>query len=182
MKLEISAEEARRIALTAKGFNVRQPEQPRVAHVRRVADRLGLFQIDRVSALRWAHYLPAYSRLGPYDQALLERDARGPASAMSISRRLSEPTGAWRRAVRLHASHSQAPRHQASLHRSNVSFSRCAPESGPTEIGQKKPHPSTGLFPSSAVVTKGSPINSHKGRIRESLPGEPRLIHERVER
>jgi hypothetical protein len=48
--------------------------------------------------------------------------------------------------------------------------------------GQKKPHPSTGLFPSSAVVTKGSPINSHEGRIRESLYREPRLIHERVER
>lgn len=79
MKLEISAKEARRIALTAQGFGARRPAQPHAAHVRRVADRLGLFQIDSVNALTRAHYLPAFSRLGPYDQALLERDAWGPA-------------------------------------------------------------------------------------------------------
>ncbi|NIJ36259.1 hypothetical protein FHR22_000908 [Sphingopyxis panaciterrae] len=78
MKLEISAKEARRIALAAQGFGARRPEQPNAAHVRRVADRLGLFQIDSVNALTRAHYLPAFSRLGPYDRTLLERDAWGP--------------------------------------------------------------------------------------------------------
>lgn len=78
MKLEFSAKEARRIALAAQGFGARRPERANAVHVRRVADRLGLFQIDSVNALTRAHYLPAFSRLGSYDQALLERDAWGP--------------------------------------------------------------------------------------------------------
>lgn len=78
MKFEISVSEARRIALEAQGFGGRRPGQPNAAHVRRVADRLGLFQIDSVNALTRAHYLPAFSRLGSYDRALLERDAWGP--------------------------------------------------------------------------------------------------------
>lgn len=78
MKFEISLKEARRIALAAQGFGLRRPERPNAAHVRRVADRLGLFQIDSVNALTRAHYLPAFSRLGSYDRGLLERDAWGP--------------------------------------------------------------------------------------------------------
>lgn len=78
MKFEISAKEARRIALAAQGFGARRPERPNATHLRRLVDRLGLFQIDSVNALTRAHYLPAFSRLGSYEQALLERDAWGP--------------------------------------------------------------------------------------------------------
>lgn len=76
--LRLSLAEARRIALLAQGFGRAMTDGAGVASLRRTADRLGLFQIDSVNVLARAHYLPAFSRLGGYDRALLERDAWGP--------------------------------------------------------------------------------------------------------
>lgn len=71
--MELSVAEARRIALTAQGFNARERDgNVGSARVRRTIAKLGLLQIDSVNVLARAHYLPLFSRLGAYDRALLD--------------------------------------------------------------------------------------------------------------
>lgn len=77
MTIQLSLRDARRIALAAQGFGARRVGTPSSAHVRRVLDRLGLFQIDSVNVLTRAHYLPAFSRLGNYDRGHIEQAAWG---------------------------------------------------------------------------------------------------------
>ncbi|MBZ9765773.1 winged helix-turn-helix domain-containing protein [Mesorhizobium sp. CA6] len=76
MKDKISLAMARRVALGAQGFNDPRPSGvPDRRHLARVLSRTGLLQIDSVSAVVRAHYMPLYSRLGPYPLTLLDNAA-----------------------------------------------------------------------------------------------------------
>ena len=78
MREKLSLATARRIALAAQGFADPRPAGPiDRRHLNRVLSRLGLLQIDSVSAVVRAHYMPLFSRLGPYPMSLLD-DAASP--------------------------------------------------------------------------------------------------------
>jgi uncharacterized protein YcaQ len=73
-RVAISVSEARRLAISAQGLARPRPEgEPNGWDLRRVIGDVGLLQIDSVNVLERAHYLPAFSRLGPYDHELLDR-------------------------------------------------------------------------------------------------------------
>ncbi len=69
----LGADAARRIALGAQGF-----AEPRVdgpvsrRHLARVLDRVRLLQLDSVNVAVRAHYMPLFSRLGPYPTDLVD--------------------------------------------------------------------------------------------------------------
>jgi hypothetical protein len=72
--VELSGVQARRIALAAQRFGRPRPVRPPdLGQVRRLVAALGAVQIDAVSVLVRSHYLPVYSRLGPYPRDLLDR-------------------------------------------------------------------------------------------------------------
>lgn len=76
-KLDLSAKQARHIAISAQGFADARPALATRRHLRKTTERLGVIQLDSVNVLVRTHYLPAFSRLGVYPQALLTEEAWG---------------------------------------------------------------------------------------------------------
>src|SRR5580704_17782917 len=78
MTRTLSAAQARRIAIAAQGLAAPKPGKPVTARAfRALASRLGALQLDSVNVFTRTHYMPAFSRLGPYDPAILQREAWG---------------------------------------------------------------------------------------------------------
>jgi hypothetical protein len=71
--MHVSPTEARALALAAQGLAAPRRAAPALADVRQLLERLGAIQIDSVNVLVRAHYVPAFSRLGAYDVAHLDR-------------------------------------------------------------------------------------------------------------
>ncbi len=72
-RYETYKSEARRIALSAQGFDRRRPNRKVTAnHIREAIRRIGLLQIDYVNVLTPAHYLVLFSRLGSYEKSLFD--------------------------------------------------------------------------------------------------------------
>ena len=72
----LSLAQARRVALGAQGFG--RPALGRPVGLRDVTAltrRLGQLQIDSINVVTRAHFVPTFSRLGPYDPGLVERAA-----------------------------------------------------------------------------------------------------------
>ncbi len=72
----LSLAAARRIALAAQGFGKPRPVRPpSVNQIEALVRQLGVLQLDSVNVFSRAHYMPVFSRLGPYDRSRLDRIA-----------------------------------------------------------------------------------------------------------
>jgi uncharacterized protein YcaQ len=69
----LTIDQARRYALAAQGFADPRPTgRIDIRHFRRVMDKVGLVQLDSVNVFSRTHYMPFFSRLGPYDRDSLD--------------------------------------------------------------------------------------------------------------
>ena len=76
-RVDFSLPEVRRIALAAQGLDAPRSGRKSAASLLRTVDRLGVLQIDAVNVLARAHYVPVFSRHGPYDTSRVDDAAYG---------------------------------------------------------------------------------------------------------
>jgi uncharacterized protein YcaQ len=69
----LSKAQARRIAIASQGFLDPTHSTATMRTLERTVSRTGVLQVDSVNVLQRAHYMPLYSRMGPYDEDLLRR-------------------------------------------------------------------------------------------------------------
>jgi len=99
-EIELSAAEARGIVVAAQGLGrPRRKGRVDAGRLLRAIDGVGLLQLDSVNAVCRSHYLPLFSRLGPYPRATLDRlashadGAAGPSGSDPRDRGLFEYWG-----------------------------------------------------------------------------------------
>lgn len=69
----IRNDQAKKYALGAQGFvEGRANGRVDVRHFRKVLDQVGLVQLDSVNVFSRSHYMPFFSRIGPYDRDALD--------------------------------------------------------------------------------------------------------------
>jgi len=67
------------VALAGQGFGRPRPERPvGMRDLQAIVNRVAQFQIDSINVVTRAHFVPLFSRLGPYDPGLLERASHHP--------------------------------------------------------------------------------------------------------
>ena len=77
MTEHLTKAQARRVALASQGFLDPRHAAPTMRTLQRTVGRTGVLQVDSVNVLQRAHYMPLYSRMGPYDTDLLRRASQG---------------------------------------------------------------------------------------------------------
>jgi len=73
VKDTLSIPEARRVALAAQGFAQPKPAVAGTRQLNLAMARMAALQIDSVNVYARSHYMPLFSRLGPYDTAALDK-------------------------------------------------------------------------------------------------------------
>jgi uncharacterized protein len=71
--MELSAAEARRLAIAAQGLAARRPKRPGSEDLLAMVQRLGVVQLDSVNVLARSHYLVGFARVGAYDLGAFDR-------------------------------------------------------------------------------------------------------------
>lgn len=81
-RVDFSLPEARRLALAAQALDVPRAGPVTRGALLRTVERLGVLQLDAVNVLARAHYVPLFSRHGPYASKHLDEAAHGGRRAL----------------------------------------------------------------------------------------------------